>query len=179
VSEGFDVPSVVAAIMLRPTQSEGLYLQQVGRALRPAPGKASAYVLDHAGNVARHGLPQDPREWTLDGRRRRDEAPALQQCPSCFAMLPRAMQQCPECECDLSVAARAAGGGNTRGVEQREGELIKLTPELIARHRAERAREQGAARSREDLMRLAQQRGYSPRWVDHILASRARREGNS
>lgn len=177
VSEGFDVPAVVAAILLRPTQSEGLYLQQVGRALRPAPGKACAYVLDHAGNVARHGLPQDPREWTLDGRRRREEPPALQQCPSCFAMLPRSTRQCPECDCDLSVAA--AGGGGTRdAIDQSDGELIELTPDMIREYRRQRLQEQGAAQSREDLLRLARQRGYSARWVDHIMASRARREGN-
>ena len=39
VSEGTDVPAVSAAILLRPTQSEALYLQQVGRILRPQSGK--------------------------------------------------------------------------------------------------------------------------------------------
>ena len=39
ISEGLDVPDVLAVILLRPTQSLALYLQQVGRALRPVPGK--------------------------------------------------------------------------------------------------------------------------------------------
>ena len=48
--EGFDVPAIEAVIMLRPTQSLSLYLQQVGRGLRPLAGKETAIILDHAGN---------------------------------------------------------------------------------------------------------------------------------
>ncbi|HEX6216705.1 MAG TPA: DEAD/DEAH box helicase, partial [Vicinamibacterales bacterium] len=68
VSEGFDIPGIVGAILLRPTWSLALYLQQVGRALRIAPGKTSAVILDHVQNSMRHGLPDDPREWSLLGR---------------------------------------------------------------------------------------------------------------
>ena len=56
-SEGLDVPGVEAAILLRPTKSLALYLQMVGRALRRAPGKKKAVILDCAGNVFVHGLP--------------------------------------------------------------------------------------------------------------------------
>lgn len=71
VSEGTDIPVVMAAILLRPTASMGLYLQQVGRALRPAPGKTRAVILDHVGNCLRHGLPDEDREWSLAGVVRR------------------------------------------------------------------------------------------------------------
>jgi DNA repair protein RadD len=54
LSEGFDVPAASAAILLRPTQSLGLHLQQVGRVLRPKPNGSRAVVLDHVGNVGRH-----------------------------------------------------------------------------------------------------------------------------
>lgn len=63
--EGFDCPSIEAAILLRPTKSLGLYLQQIGRALRPYPGKENAIILDHSGNCLRHGLPDEEREWSL------------------------------------------------------------------------------------------------------------------
>ena len=65
--EGFDLPAIEAVIMLRPTQSLSMYLQQVGRALRTSPGKDDALILDHAGNALRHGLPDDDREWSLAG----------------------------------------------------------------------------------------------------------------
>jgi superfamily II DNA or RNA helicase len=175
VSEGFDVPACGAAILMRPTQSEALYLQQVGRALRPAPGKTCAFILDHAGNVARHGLPQEVRGWTLDGRVAREAAPDLKQCPTCYAMLPRATVQCPECEHFFGADAEADGMTGRGEPNQVDGELIELTPEIIEQHRAQRAREVHGARSREELMRIARSRGYSPRWVDHIMAARGRR----
>jgi superfamily II DNA or RNA helicase len=175
VSEGFDVPACTAAILLRPTQSEGLYLQQVGRALRPAPGKDSAFILDHAGNVARHGLPQDEREWSLDGRRARESAPELKQCPSCYAMVSRNTVTCPECEHYFNDEREREAAARSSQPEQVEGELVELTPEIIAQHRAERQREVGSARTREELLRLARARGYNARWVDHIMSARSRR----
>ena len=52
---GFNVPEVELVALLRPTRSTGLYVQQVGRALRCAPGKADALILDYAGLVRMHG----------------------------------------------------------------------------------------------------------------------------
>jgi DNA repair protein RadD len=103
ISEGTDIPCVMAAILLRPTQSLGLFIQQVGRALRPAPGKEYAIILDHVGNCILHGLPDDDREWSLQGEVRRkkkrgDEEPAVKviQCPVCFAAH-RPAPMCPSC----------------------------------------------------------------------------------
>lgn len=100
ISEGTDVPSVSGAILLRPTQSLSLYLQMVGRCLRPAPGKTHAVINDHVGNSLRHGLPSDPREWSLEGRTKkdRDAAPPVKVCPGCFACIPSAARTCPECD---------------------------------------------------------------------------------
>ena len=99
VSEGTDVPAVSAAILLRPTQSEALYLQQVGRILRPKPGKI-AIVLDHVGNTFKHGFVDDVRTWSLNSKpkRQRKDEPAVEvrQCPKCFAAFkPQAV--CPVC----------------------------------------------------------------------------------
>lgn len=58
------VPDCWCCILLRPTMSTALAIQQEGRALRPQPGK-TAIILDHVGNYTRHGLPDDPREWSL------------------------------------------------------------------------------------------------------------------
>jgi len=67
ISEGLDVPNVGVVILLRPTKSTTLYLQQVGRGMRPASGKGALIVLDHAGNVITHGLPDEERQWSLLG----------------------------------------------------------------------------------------------------------------
>jgi DNA repair protein RadD len=87
ISEGVDVPSIGAAVLMRPTQSLTVYLQQVGRALRPAPGKTRAIVLDHAGNCLRHGLPDAPRHWSLESSKgRQKERHELVRCAACGAV---------------------------------------------------------------------------------------------
>lgn len=168
-SEGFDAPRVEVGIMLRPTQSMGLWLQQVGRCLRPWAGKTEALILDHAGNAMRHGLPDTPREWTLEGEKRgRKSAPvqALRTCPKCLAIYPPA-PVCPRCGWAHVVEARKP--------EEVEGELVRLDAAAVQRTVSEKMRRIGKARTREELERLAVELGYRPRWVDHILEARARR----
>ena len=99
ISEGTDVPSVAGALLLRPTKSLSLYLQQVGRCLRPAEGKDHAVVMDHVGNSLVHGLPTQAREWSLEGRKKRekDAAPPLKVCKSCYAVAPISAKICPTC----------------------------------------------------------------------------------
>lgn len=99
VSEGFDLPAVETAILMRPTQSLGLYLQQIGRILRPSLGK-TATILDHAGNIAKHGLAEDEREWSLEGQDKKakpSESSTHRQCDGCYAMYLRLLPACPEC----------------------------------------------------------------------------------
>ena len=76
ISEGLDVPSVGAVILLRPTGSLILCLQQIGRGMRPKADGSKLVVLDHAGNTVRHGLPEEDRAWTLDGFEKVERAPA-------------------------------------------------------------------------------------------------------
>jgi superfamily II DNA or RNA helicase len=68
-TEGFDLPALDAVQIARPTQSLTMWLQMLGRALRPAAGKEYAVILDHTKNWAIHGLPSRPRLWTLEGVR--------------------------------------------------------------------------------------------------------------
>lgn len=65
-TEGWDCPKVSCVIMARPTVSVALYLQSVGRGLRTSPDKQDLIVLDHAGNMQRHGYPDVEREWALE-----------------------------------------------------------------------------------------------------------------
>jgi DNA repair protein RadD len=104
ISEGLDVPVIGAAILLRPTRSLGLHLQQIGRALRPAPGKNRALILDFAGNVPRLGFPDEPRAWSLSGNK--DNRPggraiASCRCPACGTLSPSGTLQCDACGTQL------------------------------------------------------------------------------
>ncbi len=89
ISEGFDVPDCECAILLRPTQSLTLYIQQSMRCMRYRPDKR-AIILDHVGNYARFGMPDDDREWSLEKRKRNikkeaaENAEKVKQCPECY-----------------------------------------------------------------------------------------------
>jgi superfamily II DNA or RNA helicase len=169
VSEGFDVPAASVAILLRPTKSLGLYLQQVGRVLRPAPGKQAALILDHVGNVTRHGFPDDHRDWTLDDGIKRTAgtaAPSVRTCPECYAAF-KPQPICPVC------GAQCAPITN-RKIRQLAGELKELRREAVQQRIAER-RKQGTARTLEQLLALAKERGYSPGWAYRIYHARGQR----
>lgn len=99
-TEGFDLPTVDALIIARPTQSLAKHLQMVGRVMRRAPGKFQAIVHDHAGNHLRLGLVTQPLEFSLDDRDgvKRDTEPlGLRLCPECFRLVPAASTSCPSC----------------------------------------------------------------------------------
>ncbi|MDD3077909.1 MAG: DEAD/DEAH box helicase [Paludibacter sp.] len=70
VSEGFDVPDCEAVQLARPTKSLVLYLQQVGRCMRPYEGKDCGLVLDNAGLWLEHGLSYIDRDWTLQSTKK-------------------------------------------------------------------------------------------------------------
>ena len=106
LTEGVDLPAVSCLVLARPTKHMGLYRQMVGRALRPSPGKVFALILDHAGAVFEHGLPDEPVQWTLSEDQRAvnpvqtaralRQAPGLAECPECKAVRMQG-SQCPVC----------------------------------------------------------------------------------
>lgn len=102
ISVGFDVPDCWCCILLRPTTSTALYIQQAMRALRPADGK-TAVILDHVNNYERHGLPDDDREWSLSapvksrGQYGDDGKLLVRQCTNCFFTFKTGPVCCPSC----------------------------------------------------------------------------------
>ena len=167
ISEGFDLPAVNAAILLRPTQSLSMHLQQVGRALRPYPGKANAIILDHVGNCLRHGLAEQERDWDLSGREKRLKKSSLvetKQCSKCFAIF--AGTVCPQCGSQREIAARE--------IEEVDGELQRLSIEDISKKREER-REEGKCKTLDDFRALAKQRGYKLGWAFFRWQARQRK----
>lgn len=164
--EGFNVPNMEAAILLRPTQSLGLYLQQVGRSLRPSEGKTQAIILDHAGNCRRHGLPDDPREWSLDGRdakKKNNDSERIKICPKCFAAAFPGRRECPHCKHVFELKPRE--------VEQKDGDLKEID---LNAERRRRFAQQGKAQSMDELIALGKQRGYVRpyAWAAHIFRAR-------
>ena len=114
--EGWDQPSVKCCVMARPTLSLTLWMQCAGRILRPWCGlcgvprceehpQVAPLVLDHSGNVGRHGLPHEDRNWTLDGPGRKPPGDAIRLCPKCNGYVKKS--PCELCGFAAPVARRA------------------------------------------------------------------------
>lgn len=132
--EGFDLPAIEVVSMGRPTMSLSLYIQQFGRGLRVMDGKPHAIILDHVGNVMRHGLPDAPRDWSLSevrSKRSNTESEVkMRTCMSCFAVYPRVVRDCPFCGWAFVPADRGCPA-------HVDGDLTELDPATLARMRGD------------------------------------------
>ncbi|EDO0572325.1 DUF2075 domain-containing protein [Listeria monocytogenes] len=108
IGEGFDVPDCSTVIILRPTQSLSLYIQQSMRGMRYRPEKTSI-IIDHVGNVSRFGLPDMERTWTLEPKKgsnsKKAEAP-VKICPDCFMTVLSSNKQCEHCGHEFKVEVK-------------------------------------------------------------------------
>lgn len=154
ISEGFDVPDCSAVILLRPTKSLGLFIQQSMRCMRPKPGK-TAIIIDHVGNVMRFGLPDLDRQWSLTAKQQNKKAAPefnITTCPMCFTAYYSNLRVCPQC------------GHVPERQEQQEpivvpdGELAEVKYVLDYRNPED-------CRSMEELYSLAVNRGYKRGWA--------------
>jgi len=173
ISEGFDLPAVEAAIMLRPTQSLSVWIQQAGRAIRTAPGKVHAHIIDHVSNVFRHGAIEQITDWSLEGApkkaRNKEIIPTVKRCKSCFAVFPSRLSACPQCG--------AAPEMTRREIEQKQGELKALQ---LSEIKAKRIYERKNAHDLQELIQLGIKRGYKRpiQWAQHVLNARIRKAYN-
>ena len=107
LSIGFDYPDIDCVVMLRPTLSTALYVQQAGRGLRIAPNKDRCLLLDFAGNVRRHGpigmlssIPKDKMKGEGTG------IPPMKTCPECLELLLASTRVCPTCGHEFPVHSK-------------------------------------------------------------------------
>lgn len=155
ITEGFDVPAAKCIVLARGCDSVAMYLQAVGRALRPEPGEARALLLDLRGAVHRHGLPDAEREFSLHGEpiRRVDALDPITQCRACGAVY-RAGSPCPMCG---AIAAPP--------------KLPVVRPEELLQIAHDHSPEQRRAHY-EQLCALAAARGYKPGWAYYRFVGR-------
>ena len=152
---GVDCPAIACIILLAPTKSLTKFLQSVGRGLRTHPGKDSLVVLDHAGNVMTHGLPTEPRDWSLDGAKKRtrqpDDVEAVRQCEQCFACY-APQPVCPQC-------------GHVHPEKPRKLNVVDGDLAEITEVKRQARQEVGRARTIEELTKIADERGYARGWI--------------
>lgn len=156
IGEGFDVPDCSTVILLRPTKSLSLHIQQSMRGMRYKIDK-QAIIIDHVGNVNRHGLPNSEQVWRLDAKKSKKEAVIkIKQCINCFAVYKSEFTKCSECGFDPPIEHKVS----TLEVEE-NAELEEITNITLSFKKPE------DCRSVKDLHQLAKSKGYKPGWAFH------------
>ena len=143
----------------RPTKSEILWVQSIGRGLRTAPGKTDTLLLDHSGTALRLGLPNEIHHTTLrtaasDEAAKARKEPELKkpiECPSCTQLIPVGVQCCPGC------GFKPQRVSTVRVVE---GDLIEIGGSKSAK-KEQLSKQQFLA----ELKGFAEENGKSSSWV--------------
>ena len=137
--EGMDIPGLHGLIWLRRTLSVTIYLQFIGRVLRPMSGKSYGIILDPVGNVFIHGRPEMPRIWSLKGRSERpaeSDAPQMKICPQCKVMNSKDNIECHICGYNFIDGTMSAG--SKRGLPcMVDGELVLLDASELGQRQEE------------------------------------------
>lgn len=165
LTEGWDCPPVSCCVLARPTMSENLFLQMVGRVLRLFEGNATiakklfAMILDHAGCVFEHGLPDADREYSLDGKPKRkkkekDKAIKVLMCKVCFATFEPGNTECPQCGEQLPKPKKSEMKTDDEGSLE---EITDINPNSIVTMRA--------IQHYQRLKKTAEAKDYKRAWV--------------
>lgn len=149
---GVDMPYISCIVMARPTKSYNLFIQQAGRGTRPYDNKSDFLLLDHAGNIIRHGLITCEREALLDaGKGAVAHIPNFKRCYDCFALFSVFAKLCPVC------GSNSLAETKPRKINQIDGDLVRLNNE-----------DQLAFEIRSFIMQKkdeARRKGYKKGWV--------------
>lgn len=153
--EGLDVPDCECTVLLRPTQSLTLYIQQSMRSMRYMPDK-TAIIIDHVGNCYLHGLPDDDREWSLESKAKQANMVKIRECPMCFSVYPPTKQKCPYC-----------GYAAVKEIQRKDKAVVEI--DLVEMQRQEDIKNTKysdlTAESWSDVERIRKARGYKIQWA--------------
>ena len=174
ISEGVTLPNASVALLLRPTMSLPLFIQQACRVLTPVKGK-KAVIIDFVNNVQKHGLPTETHNWSLSQTVKprkefnEDGTLTIRQCENCFKCFKTA-PVCPYCGYTYAVKGRELK--SIQDVELKKIEAIQK--EEHEQKRKDARREQGKCQTYEELYALAKKRGYKnpSGWAYFIMKGR-------
>jgi len=148
-------------ILARPTKSEMLYVQMIGRGLRTANGKADCLILDHSDTTLRLGFVTDIHHHKLndgtiakavDGSEDEPETPKPKECPSCGVLKAPKVRKCPACGFEPQAQSQ---------VEVIQGELV----ELGAHRKAMEASMAEKTKFFAELQGYSSEKNYKPGWA--------------
>ena len=174
ISEGVTLPNASVALLLRPTMSLPLFIQQSCRVLTPVPGK-KAVIIDFVNNVQKHGMPTDNHDWSLSQsvQKRKefnsDGTLSIRQCENCFKCFKTA-PKCPYCGYEYTVKGR-----ELKAIKEVELKKIEAVQKEEQEKQKKAARfEQGSCKTYQELYDLARKRGYKnpSGWAYFIMKGR-------
>lgn len=170
ISEGFNVPDCSCVVLLRPTESLVLYIQQSMRPMRFVPGK-HAVIIDQVGNFKKFGTPDTPRTWTLEDRKKKKGngggqlGPPVRTCEKCFAVIPAQSRSCPICGAEIEVT-------KTELDIDRDANLDDVTQFKPFSANYVVTKRPSDLKTRQDLEEYAKAKGYKPGWIYYQLKKR-------
>lgn len=156
LTEGWDLPTLGAVIIARPTKSLGRLMQMIGRVQRPE-GSRRKLVIDHASNCTRlQHIPGEDVAWTLErGEPEQSKEPRLKTCVECDALIPWACTECPACGAEVPMTKTSR-----QILDEQEAELVRLN-----RRRFEKKRNE----LRKRAAKIARKRGLDMPWVERVV----------
>jgi len=131
LTTGFDAPNIDCVVLLRPTNSPGLYYQMVGRSFRLHPSKEDALVLDFGGNILRHGPVDDLQIKERPGGN--GQAPA-KECPQCHSVIHAAYAICPDCGYEFPPPEREKHDSKATTASILSGQVEDTEYEVLSTH---------------------------------------------
>lgn len=163
LTEGWDQPKISCVIIARPTKSYSMYLQMVGRALRPAENKKDTLIIDHSGCVYEHGFPEDVPDWQLTvskikEREKKKIEPIEKQpftCVECDTVYKPTKEQ-PECPNCSFVPTK-----KEQAILIQQGRLIEL-PKM-------KVKTDDKQKFYAELLYYAKQKGFKEGWASHTF----------
>lgn len=165
VDEGYDVKECTCCVIARPTESLVFDIQATMRCMRYLPNKM-ATIIDHAANYTRFGLPDTPREWSLEGWKKKKKgnntsAMPIRTCPHCWAVIPAQCKVCPQCGEEIPIDNE--GMDTQDNVELEKVGEFKMTTDYQNNQYGKMKPDD--ADNVEELYKIAKARGYKPGWA--------------
>ena len=165
ISEGFDVPDCSVVILLRPTASLVLHIQQSMRSMRYQPNK-KATIIDHVANYSRHGIPTTEHEWTLEDRATKGSGKTsgntipLKECTNCYGVVESKETKCPLCGHEFEIEINELETVDTK-LEKIDQESFTVSYEKIKWA----SKSMDELESIEDYVKYAEAKGYKKTWI--------------
>jgi superfamily II DNA or RNA helicase len=166
--EGVDIPDIACVVMARPTKSLGLYLQTMGRGMRPTSAAKDLIYIDHAGACYEHGPVDEITEWTLDEtikntnakndeRKERNSRPLT--CGMCSNVYTGRLK-CPQCG---TIPDMTRMGKEVDFIDAELGEVCFKTKTA----KIPKATMEDKQRWYSELTGYAREKGFKPGWIYH------------